>query len=387
MKLFFATAVSFHLVSCHAWMSSLEPLAFRSGSHRRYASMTTYESYLLTLSSSSSSSAAAGANEVTSHNKKPTIGSIVTIECDLRPQDGWIPDILMDGITLHAHETFRHRLTFCLGDETNGFYPLPGLHQLVRTMEVGDEVEASIDAGWGARNPNLVVMLRKEDLKGRLDTSQLKEGDQLTFEQGRRTCVVTEVTDDTITIDANPPLAGSSYLGSVKLMSVEDAPLHLEYNSNKTGSSISRYEVATFALGCFWGGELAFMRQPGVVGTKVGYTQGTMERPTYEQVCAGITGHTEASQIIYDPDIVSYRTLVQLVMDRLGENKYRLNQVGNDRYVKASHGVCFVSLQLIILSVVFLLTVGRSIDMAFTIIQTHKDNWLKIFLIATVRPV
>lgn len=260
----------------------------------------------------------------------------------MRPQDGWIPDILMDGITLHNHDTLRHRLTFCLGDDLHGFYPLPGLHQLVRSMQVGESTEASIDAGWGARNPDMVLTLRKEDLQGRLDTSQLKEGDQLLFENGRRTCVVTQVTDDTITIDANPPLAGSSYLSTVKLIKVEDPPSQLEYAKNSVSdsnespsasSSNSRYHVATFALGCFWGGELAFMRQPGVVGTKVGYTQGAVENPTYEQVCSGTTGHTEASQVIYDPTIVSYHTLVQLVMDRLGESKYQLNQVGNDRYV------------------------------------------------------
>jgi peptide-methionine (S)-S-oxide reductase len=73
------------------------------------------------------------------------------------------------------------------------------------------------------------------------------------------------------------------------------------------------------------------MREDGVVGTKLGYTQGSVVYPSYEEVCSGTTGHTEAIQVIYDPSVVSYERLVHLAMDRLGENKYLLNQVGNDK--------------------------------------------------------
>jgi peptide-methionine (S)-S-oxide reductase len=73
------------------------------------------------------------------------------------------------------------------------------------------------------------------------------------------------------------------------------------------------------------------MREDGVVGTKVGYTQGSVVDPSYQEVCSGTTGHTEASQVIYDPSVVSYERLVHLAMDRVGENKYLLNQVGNDK--------------------------------------------------------
>jgi peptide-methionine (S)-S-oxide reductase len=61
------------------------------------------------------------------------------------------------------------------------------------------------------------------------------------------------------------------------------------------------YKLATFAGGCFWGLELAFQRVPGVVKTSVGYTQGKAANPTYEEVCMGFTGHTEAVQVTYDP--------------------------------------------------------------------------------------
>ena len=56
-------------------------------------------------------------------------------------------------------------------------------------------------------------------------------------------------------------------------------------------------ELATFAGGCFWGIELAYQRVPGVTKTYVGYTQGTKESPSYEEVCSGRTGHTEAVEM------------------------------------------------------------------------------------------
>ena len=73
------------------------------------------------------------------------------------------------------------------------------------------------------------------------------------------------------------------------------------------------------------------MREFGVVGTMVGYTQGNMVDPTYKDVCSGSTGHTEAVLVTYDPSVVSYERLVHFAMERLGENKYLLNQVGNDK--------------------------------------------------------
>ncbi len=70
-------------------------------------------------------------------------------------------------------------------------------------------------------------------------------------------------------------------------------------------------QKATFGGGCFWGVEEAFRQLPGVLHTTVGYSGGTTENPTYEQVCINTTGHAEAVQVEYDPDHISYEQLLE----------------------------------------------------------------------------
>uniref|UniRef100_A0A7S2G2J6 peptide-methionine (S)-S-oxide reductase n=1 Tax=Haptolina brevifila TaxID=156173 RepID=A0A7S2G2J6_9EUKA len=99
------------------------------------------------------------------------------------------------------------------------------------------------------------------------------------------------------------------------------------------------FEVATFAGGCFWGTELHFQRIPGVIATCVGYTQGNVEKPSYEQVCGGLTGHTEGIQLAFDPAVVRYDDLCDKLLAVLGTDVMEVNRVGNDRGTQYRHGI------------------------------------------------
>lgn len=89
-----------------------------------------------------------------------------------------------------------------------------------------------------------------------------------------------------------------------------------------------RTDKALLAGGCFWGVEELFKQQPGVMATRVGYTGGQTENPTYKDVCTGKTGHAEAIEITFDPQITSYAAILEFFLQM--HNRTTKNRQGND---------------------------------------------------------
>lgn len=261
-------------------------------------------------------------------------GDVVTIQLELTPENGLVIEPLFDT---------TGKVSFVLG---GGNY-LPGLHELIYGMRIGDHVEGvSIDGGWGTRNPNLVIEVPKTNFKMMKNIDTIEAGSVLNLKGGIQVSVL-RVTENTIVVDANHPMAGAGYSCSLTVLNVESVPESRFMYSADADKEDSPYEVATWAMGCFWGGELAFMRLPGVVGTKVGYTQGVKVNPTYEEVCEGGTQHREAILVTYDTRVVTYRELIKLFMERLAItiNQYKMNLFDSDDSETDSlqyrHGIYF----------------------------------------------
>jgi peptide-methionine (S)-S-oxide reductase len=87
-------------------------------------------------------------------------------------------------------------------------------------------------------------------------------------------------------------------------------------------------ETAVFAMGCFWGVERMFWKLPGVWVTAAGYVNGVTRNPTYQEVCSGGTGHTEAVLVVYDPKVISYPELLKVFWE--GHDPTQGMRQGND---------------------------------------------------------
>ncbi len=94
-------------------------------------------------------------------------------------------------------------------------------------------------------------------------------------------------------------------------------------------------ERATFGAGCFWGVEEAFRRIGGVTATAAGYSGGTLEDPTYKDVCSGTTGHAEVVRVEYDPARVTYEDLLRVFWDI--HDPTTLNRQGPTRRASRSY--------------------------------------------------
>ena len=92
--------------------------------------------------------------------------------------------------------------------------------------------------------------------------------------------------------------------------------------------NITDMEKATFGSGCFWCTEAMFQRLNGVSNVKSGYAGGSVENPTYEEVCKGETGHAEVIQFEYDPNLITYSELLEVFWKT--HDPTTLNRQGND---------------------------------------------------------
>ena len=92
-------------------------------------------------------------------------------------------------------------------------------------------------------------------------------------------------------------------------------PSHHVLNTPLKGPFPEGLDQAMFGLGCFWGAEKQFWKIKGVYTTAVGYAAGFTKNPTYREVCSGRTGHNEVVLVVFDPQVISYATLVKVFFE------------------------------------------------------------------------
>ena len=121
--------------------------------------------------------------------------------------------------------------------------------------------------------------------------------------------------------------AGSTLPGRSAAMEVPDK--HFINGHPIKGPFPAGMQTAVFGMGCFWGAERLFWQTKGVYSTAVGYAGGETKNPTYEEVCSGLTNHSEVVVVVFDPKVISYEQLLKVFWE--GHDPTQGMRQGNDR--------------------------------------------------------
>ncbi|MXV87991.1 MAG: peptide-methionine (S)-S-oxide reductase MsrA [Acidimicrobiales bacterium] len=122
------------------------------------------------------------------------------------------------------------------------------------------------------------------------------------------------------------PDADAALPGRSQTMPV--APAHVVLGTSMTPPFPDGFKYIVVGMGCFWGAERIFWQHPGVYTTAVGYAGGHTPNPSYEEVCSGLTGHTEAVLAVFDPAATSFEALLKAFWE--GHNPTQGMRQGND---------------------------------------------------------
>ena len=121
--------------------------------------------------------------------------------------------------------------------------------------------------------------------------------------------------------------ANSTLPGRAAAMEVPDK--HFANGHPIRGPFPAGLQQAVFGMGCFWGAERLFWQTKGVYSTAVGYAGGETKNPTYEEVCSGLTNHSEVVLVVFDPKVISYEALLKVFWE--GHDPTQGMRQGNDR--------------------------------------------------------
>lgn len=217
---------------------------------------------------------------VVAHSAKAGEGDIVAVHYTGTLDDGSVFDT--------SRQEGRTPLEFRIGAGK----VIKGFDKAVTGLSVGEtrKLRLTPEEGYGEREDGAVITVPADRApKG------LSVGDRVQLSNGMPATITDVDPEKGVTLDLNHELAGKHLTFDVELMALTPA---------------ARLQTVVFGAGCFWGPQLLFDRVPGVLSTEVGYAQGAVANPTYEQVCSGATGHTEVVKVCYDPEEVPFETLL-----------------------------------------------------------------------------